>query len=214
MKMRKILCFILMMVYVTGFAAAKTAGEKKLQLSILAGIHKVSGYGSEGDYIAGENDFPVMPSHRQSCLGISFAYSLTKKAVIELAGRYYSSTEVTLEDPSDQDTLAINTAKHYSVTANFIYRLSGKAFSPFLAVGIGIDNLSAKDETYTSGYGYEIEFLAPGKKTDLLFNLGGGIQYSFSSGFGMLADVRYVIIFDNPSNIKSLNLMAGIFMKF
>ena len=212
--MKRILFSILMMVYVTGFAAAETTAEKKLQLSILAGIHKVSGYGSQADYISGENDFPVMPSHQPSCLGISFAYSLTKKAGIELAGRYYFSSKVSLEDPSDQDTLEINSAKHFSVTGNFIYRLSGKTFSPFLAVGVGIDNLVAKNETSTSEYGYEIEFLAPEKKTDLLFNLGGGIQYSFSSGFGMLADVRYVIVFDKPSNIKSLNLMAGIFMKF
>ena len=116
--MRKILISILLMVYVTGFAAAETAGEKKLQLSILAGINNVSGYGSEEDYIADENDFPVMPSHHPSCLGISFAYSLTKKAVIELAGRCYSSSKVTLEDPSDQDTLEIYSARHYSVTAN------------------------------------------------------------------------------------------------
>jgi outer membrane protein W len=211
--MRKILFFILMMVCLTGFSAAETAGEKRLQLSILVGIHKVSGYGSEADYSAGENDFPVMPSHQPSCLGMSFAYSLTKKAVIELAGRYYSSTKVTLEDPSDQDTLEINSAKHFSVTASFIYRLSGKAFSPFLVAGCGIDNLLAKDETYTSEYGYEIEFLAPEKKADLVFNLGGGIQYSFSSGFGMLIDIRYMMVFDKPSNIKSLNLMAGIFMK-
>lgn len=212
--MRKILIFILMMVYLTGFAAAETAGEKRLQLSILAGIHKVSGYGSEADYSAGENDFPVMPSHQPSCLGMSFAYSLTKKTVFELAGRYYFSSKVTLEDPSDQDTLEIYSAKHFSVTANFIYRLSVKAFSPFLAVGVGIDNMLVKDKTYTSEYGYEIELLAPEKKTDLMFNLGGGIQYSFSSGFGMVMDVRYVILFDKPSNVKSLNLMAGFFMKF
>lgn len=212
--MKKILISILMMVYVTGFAAAKTAGEKRLQLSILAGIHKVSGYGSQADYIAGENDFPVMPSHRPSSLGMSFAYSLTKKAAFELSGRYYFSSKVTLEDPSDQDTVEINSARHFSVTANFIYRLSVKTFSPFLVVGGGIDNLLAKDETYISEYGYEIEFLAPEKKTDLVFNLGGGIQYSFSSGFGMVLDIRYVMVFDKPSNVKSLNLMAGIFIKF
>jgi outer membrane protein W len=212
--MRKILFFILMMIYLTGFAAVEKAGDKKLQLSILAGIHKVSGYGSQEDYRAGENDFPVMPSHHPPCVGISFAYSLTKKVVIELAGRYYFSSTVTLEDPSDQDTLEVNSAKHFSVTANFIYRLSGKTFSPFLAAGAGIDNLLAKDETYISTYGYETEFLAPEKKVDLLLNLGGGIQYSFSSGFGMVMDLRYVIIFNKPSNVKSLNLMAGIFMKF
>jgi hypothetical protein len=212
--MRKILFFILMMVYVTGFAAAETAGEKRLQLSVLAGIHKVTGYGSQEDYRPGENDFPVMPSHQSSSLGISLAYSLTKKAVFELAGRYYFSSKVTLEDPSDQDTLEINSAKHFSVTVNFIYRLSGKAFSPFLVAGGGIDNLVAKDETYISEYGYEIEFLAPEKKMDLMFNLGGGIQYSFSLGFGMVIDVRYVMVFDKPSNVKSLNLMAGFFLKF
>ncbi|UCH96597.1 MAG: outer membrane beta-barrel protein [Candidatus Aminicenantes bacterium] len=212
--MRKILFFILMMVYLTGFAGAEPAGEKRLQLSILAGIDRVSGYGSEDDYIAGENDFPVMPSHRPTCLGISVAYSLTKQAVIELASRYYFSSTVTLEDPSDEDTVEVNTAKHFSLTANFIYRLSGKTFSPYLAAGGGIDNLLAKDETYTSAYGYEIEFLVPEKKADLVLNLGGGIQYSFSSHFGLVMDVRYVVIFDKPSNVNSLNLMAGVFMKF
>ena len=212
--MRKILFFILMMVNLTGFAGAETAGEKRLQVSILAGIDKVFGYGSKEDYSPGENDFPFMPSHSPTCLGISAAYNLTKQAVIELAGRYYFSSAVTLEDPSDEDTVKVNTAKHFSVTANFIYRLSGKTFSPYLVAGGGIDKLLSKDETYTSAYGYEIEFLAPEKKVDLVLNLGGGIQYSFSSQIGLVMDVRYGVIFDKPSNVKSLNLMAGVFIKF
>jgi len=76
--MRKILFFILMMVNLTGFAGAETAGEKRLQVSILAGIDKVFGYGSKEDYSPGENDFPFMPSHSPTCLGISAAYNLTK----------------------------------------------------------------------------------------------------------------------------------------
>ena len=209
--MRKILLLFFILALLGCFALG---GENKFQFSIFGGINNVFKYGSENDYVMGENDFPVTPAHKPASFGASIGYFFTDNIGIELDGRYYLSSKVTLEDSSDQDTVEVDTSRHYSMTLNLFYQLSGGNFRPYLVVGGGFDKLSAKDEEYTSEYGYEIEFIAPEKTTDLLAQVGGGIQYFLSSSAGARLDVRYVLIFDDPDNISSLSIMAGAFIRF
>ncbi len=187
--------------------------ESRFQISILGGIDTVSKYGSEADYVLGQNDFPVTPAHKPASFGASIGY-FTGNIGIELDGRYYLSSKVILEDPSDQDTVEINTSKHYSLTLNLFYQLSSGNLRPYLVIGGGVDKFSAKDETYITEYGYEVEFLAPVKTTDSLAQVGGGIHYLLSSNAGVRLDVRYVLIFADPDNVSSVNIMAGAFIRF
>jgi len=209
MKKALIIIFILAFVVNIGFSQ-----EKKFQASIFGGINHVFEYGSEDDYEMGGNDFPVTPAHTSVSFGAAFAYFFTNNLSVELDGRYMLGSNVTLEDPSDQDTVEITTSKHYSLTLNFIYHfLSGK-FRPYLVVGGGIDKLIVKDETYTSEYGYEIEFIAPEKTIDPLAQVGAGIQYFMSQNLGVRLDIRYVLIFDDPNNVSSIHFVGGALFRF
>lgn len=209
--MRKILLLFFILALLGCFAYG---GENKFQFSVFGGVNNVFKYGSEDDYVMGENDFPVTPAHKPASFGASIGYFFADNIGIELDGMYYMSSKVTLEDPSDQDTVEVDASRHFSITLNLFYQLSGGNFRPYLMVGGGFDKLSAKDETYTSEYGYEIEIIAPEKTTDLLAQVGGGIQYFLSSSAGARLDVRYVLIFDDPDNISSVSIMAGAFIRF
>ena len=209
--LRKILFFSFILVLIGSFVWGESG---KFQIYIFGGINRVFEYGSENDYVMGENDFPTTPSHTPSSFGASIGYFFADNIGIELDGRLCLSSKITLEDPSDQDTVEIDASKHYSLSLNFIYRLFKGNLRPYLAIGGGFDVLSAEDETYTSEYGYEIEFLVPEKTVDPLIQLGGGIQYFLSSSAGVRLDIRYVLIFDDPDNINSFNIMAGVFLKF
>jgi len=187
---------------------------QKFQFSLFGGLNHVLEYGSEDDYIFAENDFPVTPAHTPVSFGVGFAVFLTNNIGVELDGRYTLSSKVTLQDPSDEDTLEYDTAKHYTITLNLIYRfLSGK-FRPYVVLGGGIDKLLAEDKTYVSEYGYEIEFLTPEKTIDPLVSLGGGVQYFFNDNLGIRLDFRYVVIFDDPDNVNNLNIVAGVCLGF
>ncbi len=51
---------------------------QKFQFSLFGGVNHVFTYGSEDDYVFGENDFPVMPSHTPGSFGTSFGLYFTK----------------------------------------------------------------------------------------------------------------------------------------
>ena len=189
-------------------------GKQEIQLSFSGGVNYVFDYGSLDDYAPGENDFPVTPAHASPCFGLGFSYFFTGSLGIEVDGCYYLSSKVTLTDPSDDDTVDYTTGKHLSMTLNFVYRYAVGNFRPFLVIGGGMDKLFTKDKTYTSAYGYEIEFTAPDKSLDPMVNIGGGIQYLFRPNVGARVDVRYMIIFAKPDNVSSLNLMVGVFTRF
>jgi len=187
---------------------------QKVQLSVFGGWNHVFEYGSEDNYVLGENDFPVTPAHTPFNFGMTLGIFFTDNIGVELDGRYALSSKVILKDPSDQDTVEIDTAKHYAITLNFVYRFLNSRFRPYFLAGGGIDKLLAKDETYTTEYGYDIEVLAPEKTTDAIANIGAGIQFFILSNLGARLDVRYIIIFDDPDNQNNLNLTLGLFFKF
>lgn len=186
----------------------------KYQISFLGGIDHVFKYGAEGDYVFGENDFPVTPAHTPANLGACFALYLNDKISLELDGRFTLPSKLTLEDPSDGDTASIDTSKHYSITLNFLYRFLKGNVRPYLAVGGGIDKLLAEDKTYLTEYGFEVDFLAPEKTVDPVANLGGGVYFFLNPNLGIRFDLRYMMIFSEPDTIGSLNGVLGIFFLF
>lgn len=196
------------------FCGSLLAGKQEIQIFFSGGINNVFDYGSLDDYAPGENDFPVTPAHTSPCFGLGFSYFFTGSLGIEVDSLYYLSSKVTLTDPSDDDTVDYTTGKHLSMTLNFVYRYVVGNFRPYLVIGGGMDKLFTKDKTYTSAYGYEIDFTAPDKTLDPMVNIGGGIQYLLRPNVGARLDVRYMIIFAKPDNVSSLNLMAGVFTRF
>lgn len=190
------------------------AQAQSVQFSIFGGWNHVFKYGSEEDYKQGENDFPVTPAHTSVNFGMAAAFFFTRNIGLELDGRYVLLSKVILQDPSDQDRVEIDTSKHYSLTLNFVYRFLNSRFRPYLLLGGGIDKLLAKEETYASEYGYEIEFSPPEKTMDAVANIGTGIRFFILSKLGVRLDLRYSLIFADPDNQNNLNLTAGLFVTF
>lgn len=199
------------------FALAFSLGfgqQKKFQVSLYGGLSQVFEYGSDEEYTLGENDFPVTPAHSPLGFGAALAYSLGKNMALQLQVRYTLSSKVALVDPSDQDTVEINTSIHLAATLDLIYRFLNSKITPYLVFGVGIDGLLAEDEVYVSEYGYEVEFLAPEKTVDPVAQAGGGILYFLSSKAGLKLELRYGVLFDKPVRIHSLNIDFGFFLRF
>ena len=186
----------------------------KYQISLFAGMNRVFEYGSEEDYVLGENDFPVTPAHTPLNLGAAFALYLSDNIALELDWRYTLSSKVTLVDPSDQDEVEIDSSPHHTITLNFIYQFLQGNVKPYVVLGGGLDKLSAKDETYTTVYGFEVDFLAPDKTLDPLANVGAGVLFSLGPSAGIRLDLRYVMIFADPDMLSSLNGCVGIAFSF
>jgi outer membrane beta-barrel protein len=191
-----------------------TAYAQKFQFSVFGGLNHVFEYGSENDYALGENDFPVTPSHTPPALGASLAYFFSENLGLELDWRYVLSSTVTLEDPSDQDTVDIDSSKHYSMTLNLLYQFMSGKLRPYIVAGGGFDKLLAEDATYTSDYGFEITLEAPEKTLDAVFNFGAGLNYYVSDSVALKLDVRYVMIFADPNNVNNLSSVAGLLFRF
>jgi len=213
-RFRKIWLAGLLFGYLAVFCFVPKAYAQRLQVSLSGGWNRVFEYGSEDDYVLGENDFPVTPAHTPFNFGAALALFFTDKIGVELDGRYALSSKVTLVDPSDQDILEIDSAKHYSITLNFVYRFLEGRLRPYVLVGGGIDKLLSKEETYISEYGFQIEFLPPEKTIDPIANIAAGVQFFIRSRLGARFDLRYSIIFDDPDNQNSLNVTFGLFFCF
>ena len=203
----------LILVILLGICTAHPYAQD-IQAYVFGGWYQVFEYGEEEDYVMGENDFPVTPSHASFNLGAALALFFTSRLGVELDVRYALPTEVTLVDPSDLDTVKIDTAKHYTLTLNLVYRVLGKRLTPYFLVGGGMDKLMAKEEIALSEYGYEIEFSPPAKTTNTVANIGGGLEVFLLSNLGARVDVRYSIIFDDPHNQNSLNVTGGLLFGF
>ncbi|MEE8605797.1 MAG: hypothetical protein V3S65_10495 [Candidatus Aminicenantaceae bacterium] len=183
---------------------------EKYQISLFVGMNHVFQYGSEGDYVFSENDFPVTLAHTPPNLGASFALNLKDNIALELDWRYTLSSKLMLVDPSDQDEVEIDSSKRHTITLNFIYRFLQGNVKPYIVVGGGLDKILAKDQTYITQYGFEVDFLAPDKTIDPVANIGAGVQFFFRPNIGIRLDLRYVMIFAEPDNLSGLNGVAGI----
>ncbi len=192
----------------------RPAFAEKFQFSLFGGFSHVFKYGSERDYVLGENDFPVTPAHTPPNLGASFSLYFNERVALELDGRFTLSSKLTLVDPSDEDKVTIDSSKHYSFTLNFLYRFLEGDVKPYLVLGGGIDKILAEDKTYVTEYGFQVEFLEPERTIDPIANLGGGVYFSFSPNLCIRFDLRYVMIFSDPDAIGSLNGVLGMCVLF
>lgn len=207
---------LLITIFILFLALLGSAQKENAQVSVFGGINYHREYGTIDDYVPGENDFPIMPAHSPFNFGFAVSYFVTRHIGIEVDGRLTSSSKVTLTDPSDQDTLEIDSPKHFSMTINLIYRIVDRRLSPYLIVGGGFDRISVKEQTYMSAYGFKVtpKALSEDEKFDPLFQIGTGVQYSIINNLGIRMDFRYIRIFDEPNHVITLNTVFGLFFKF
>jgi outer membrane protein W len=209
--MRKLLALSLLVAVMVSVGLAQ---EKKNLVSLFGGVNSVFQYGSEDDYVPGENDFPVTPAHNPLSFGLSFLHLFSSRFGLELDGRYTLNSSVTLTDPSDGDTVDVDTLKHAGLTLNALLFLTGGSFRPYLTLGGGGDFVvNAKEQTLTTRLGYMVTFAPPANKVDLTANAGMGLLVGFGPAFGLRLDVRYIFLPKTGGHalIHNLNAMAGLF---
>ncbi|MBU1339559.1 MAG: hypothetical protein KKD56_10895 [Acidobacteria bacterium] len=191
------------------------AEDGNIRVFVFGGANHHFTSGTVDDYIQGGNDFPVTPAHRPVLFGFSYT-RLFRQVGIEMDWRYSLPGIVTMEDPSDDDTVEIDTAAHMAISLNLLLRILSGRFSPYLLFGGGVDIAFPKTAVYTSSYGYEIAMGETEKKDRLDFeaHIGGGLEYLFTRSVGIRLDVRYSRVFDSPGNTQMLQATGGLILAF
>ncbi|NIM91660.1 MAG: hypothetical protein GTO17_12015 [Candidatus Aminicenantes bacterium] len=147
--------------------------------------------GSEDDYRPGENDFPMASSFNNFGFGLGVVFE-SKKVFYGLEAHYTLSGNTTLTDPSDNDTVEVDTYKHISgliaLGFNLVYKPNLRLF---INGGGGVSLvLDAEMKTYTSQLGYETQIEAPNKYPLTVFG-GVGAVINFSQSLGLWINGRY-----------------------
>jgi len=162
----------------------------------------VNSAGAEADYREGENDFPIMSSHQT--YGAGFGLTFGSTAFIGIEGHYNLSGKATLTDPSDDDTVEIDTYKYASALLTIGFNIIRKQSVRFYVSGGGgvSYTLDAKTKTYTSQLGYETRIETPEKKYPLTGFGGFGFEFFFSQSAGIILSGRYIYIdLDEPQTV-------------
>ncbi|MGQ9618183.1 MAG: hypothetical protein ACUVUG_04380 [Candidatus Aminicenantia bacterium] len=211
MKSNKIFIIFATMVF---FLSVKSFA--KTNLFIFGAMNFVNSSGSASDYKEGENDFPIKNAHRAGGFGLGLSFPLGKNFFFGLEGIYNLGGKATLKDPSDNDSVEIDTYKNSSLFLTMsIDVFKSMNFNLFLNGGIG-SNFILENETkiYTSSLGYETQILLPRSKINLTEFGGLGILYKVNSSIGVLFNSRYFYISyeDNPEN--GIEVLLGLNISF
>lgn len=168
----------------------------KGDILIFGAMNFINSSGSASDYKEGENDFPITNSHQNLCFGLGVSFPLTKNLFFGLEGNYNIGGKATLQDPSDNDTVEIDTSKNANLFLTLrLNILSQTSFNLFLNGGAGLNYILEKEtKIYTSKFGYETQILPPETKTNLTGFGGVGILYKMSKSIGLLLNARYLYI--------------------
>ena len=209
-KLDKFIRISCIAVIVFAFFQPLSAQAKNFKITVLTGLDNTFSYGSHQDYILGINDFPVTPDHRTFNLGGSLNWMLSSRIGIGVEGRYFFSTSLVLNDPSDGDQVEINNAAHWSAVFNGIYYLSDGPFRPYVRLGGGIDKLASDEQTAVTDYGFEASFSVPENTLDLMFIGAAGTEFALDKAWGITLELRYTRIFSDPDNIQSIGISAGL----
>ena len=174
----------------------------KKQFCLRGGLNMFSVNGADSDYMAGTNDFPVTPAYQSPTFGFSFAVFTSRSFAVGLDVRYGLSTQVDLRDPSDAETIPVDTPKNLVVALNlFQYFNLSKQMQLFISLGGGTEYRMAEDKEYLSNLGSTIIISAPATPLSPLAAGGIGLQYMFSDALGINLECWATYIFRDPAQI-------------
>lgn len=174
----------------------------------------VNSSGSEADYEAGENDFPITSSY--STLGFGLGLTTTHgRLIFGFEAQYNLSGKATLTDPSDNDTVEIDTYEYIAGLATVgVSIFDGPNLQFFINGGAGVSY--AKDiemKTYTSALGYETEIESPDTQYPFTAFAGVGAVWKFSSHTGLLVSGRFQYLeTDEPQT--AIVIQTGLVFSF
>lgn len=184
-------------------------------LSIFGGVFDHFASGETGEYLLGENDFPVVPAHLGPLFGLSYL-RLGKRVGWEIDARFIGSTPVELEDPSDGDILEVSAGPHASLALNVLYAPFPGGVRPYLLAGGGLDVYLSGDAAYTSRYGFVIDIPAPVFKDrlDPEAHVGLGLLIVVGKSWGCRLEGRFGWIFEGERTLAGLSGAGGFYLAF
>jgi hypothetical protein len=210
MQMKKsITFFVTILILLTFFSETGMAVQKNKKLIILInGLFSLTQkMGSNNDYIAGENDFPVTPAHNEFGLGCALMFNLSDKIAIQLAGDYLFGTEVNKEDPSDGEIIKYRTYDNINLLGSVMVKF-GKKNQFFASCGGGLNILNPYADKEVEGSLESLIIIsAPDSKVNLMASLGGGAIVTLKKSI-LKIEVLYNMIFNSKKN--SILLRMGI----
>ena len=169
--------------------------------------------GSSDDYVEGENEFPIVSAYKN--YGVGFGLTFGKVVFAGIEGHYNLSGKATLTDPSDNDTVDVNTYKYASgIFTLGVNIVRNQTVRLYINGGVGVRyNLDAETQAYTSELGYEVE-IEPPEKEFLLEAFGGlGLELYLSHMTGLFFNGRYSYVdLDDPQ--MAIVVLAGLVYRF
>jgi hypothetical protein len=180
--------------------AAQTA--KKTQLILRAGYNLFQSSGSDGDYVAGENDFPATPAYGAAALGLGISVSRSQGMAFGVDVRYGLAGQVDLRDPSDGEVVRVDAPKSLLAVVG-ITRFIGLSsrLQLALSLGAGAEYLMAGDQEFISAWGNKIVIPSPEKPFSPLAAVGAGIRAMLSDSLGLAVEVQGAYIFRQAAQL-------------
>jgi hypothetical protein len=178
---------------------AQEEKEKSASFMLIGTLAMVQEIGSNADYVPGENDFPITPSHIEYGGGLGLMFNFSKLLAFQLTGEYLLGAEVEKVDPSDMELYTYRTYDNINVLASLLIKF-GRKTRFFVTAGGGMNILMPyEDKEETGSLGSIILIEAPEKKTNPMALFGGGVIFKTGRGF-FKVEALYSMIFDYDKN--------------
>jgi len=185
---------------------------QKKQFCLRGGLNMFGSNGADSDYVAGANDFPVTPAYQSSVLGFGFAFFTSRSFAIGLDIRYGLSAAVDLRDPSDGETIPVDTPKNFTAVFNlYKYFDFSKRLGLYVSVGGGLENLMAEEKEYLSNLGNKIIIAGPDKALSPLAAGALGLQAMLSRSLGLAFDFQAAYVFRKKNQLLLSPSLALVF---
>ncbi len=184
--------------------------NRKLSIWFNLGYQYLGPSGSNDQYEAGNNDFPVTPGHDAVHARFLVGYRFLPKTEILADLTIFAAIRVTKIDPSDNDEVTVETAGRMGLGLSAHHYLKEGLISHYLSLSMGIDRIYADPFTTGTKYGYLYVSELPERSTDFFASVGFGSQLRFDVMLKAFVDLRLMTIFDPDGLVWGISTSVGV----
>lgn len=194
--------FAILAILLLAAAGLEARSARRPQLTLRAGLNLFQSCGSEGDYAAGENDFPVTPAHQAPMAGVGLAFGGKGALEFGVELRYGLAATVDLRDPSDGEVVGVDTPQGLVAVLSLAKPIElSPSMRLVLSLGAGGEYRLGGDQEFVSSLGNRIVLLAPEKPFAPLAAFGAGLQVRLAGSLGLALDLQGAYVFRDPAQL-------------
>ena len=203
--------------------------KKKLFAIVLClAVLTAAGFGATNVYLFGKGIFtmPVTGTYEEGVtdfsdadgfqtFGIGAGLITGGTSFFGLEVHYNMAGKATLNDPSDDDTVEIDTYQYVSGLLTFGFHLiQNSPLKLYIQAGAGVSYaMGAEEKTYTSSLGYETIISVPDKQYPITGFAGLGVMFEVTPGISVMGSARYqYMMTDDPQS--AILILAGVAFGF